>query len=124
MAVKSYNDLEVYTEALSLAVELDQRLLRFPDRERYRVVDQLGRCSSGVGAHMAEGWGRKDSIADFKRFLRMSLGDIQETKYWLEFSTKVGHLEADEGRNWWKRYDELAARTFRLIQNWEDFSST
>ena len=120
--IKSYHDLEVYVEALDLAVELDQRLERFPARERKRVIDQLGRCSSGIGAHIAEGWGRKDSVADFKRFLRMALGNIQETKYWIEFSTKVGHFEQGEGRSWWKRYDELAARMFRLIQNWEDLS--
>ena len=118
MTLRRYNDLEVYQEALELAVTLHQRLSEFPRAEQDRIVDQLRRSSASIGANIAEGWGRKASTAEFKRYLRISLGEIQETKYWLEFSSRLGLLSEDEGRRWWKAYDELGARTWRLIQEW------
>ena len=119
MAVSRYTDLQVYQLALELAVGMHRRLHDFPTEERRRSVDQLSRSSAAIGAHIAEGWGRKASVADFKRYLRMALGEVQETKYWVEFSTRVGFLDEDEGRRWWKSYDELAAKTYQLIDTWE-----
>ena len=121
MAIDRFEKLEVYQEALEAAVELHRRLEDFPDAERHRIIDQLSRSSAAIGAHIAEGWGRKASVADFKRYLRMALGEVQETKYWVEFSTRLRLLEAPEGRQWWKRYDDLGARIYRLIENWEQF---
>ena len=116
--VSSYNDLRVYQEALTLAVDIHKRVKSFPTDERFRVVDQLCRSSASVGAQIAEGWGRKASTAEFKRYMRMALGEVQETKYWIEFSTKLDYFPADEGRTWWKRYDELAAQMYRATENW------
>lgn len=120
MSPSSYRDLEIYQTALSLAVELEGRLREFPQSQRHRVVDQMARSSTAIGAHIAEGWGRKTSIAEFKRYLRMALGEIQETKYWVEFSTEVGLWSREEGRRWWRRYDELAAQTYRAVENWKE----
>ena len=121
MTIERFSDLEVYQEALELAVEIHRRLEQFPTAETDRIIDQLRRSSAAIGAHVAEGWGRKASVADFRRYLRMALGEIQETKYWLEFSTRLGLLNEAEGRRWWTRYDRLGARTYRLIDNWQRF---
>ena len=118
-SIESYRDLSIYQQALDLSVDLEKEIRSFPSAEANRVVDQLARSSAAVGAHIAEGWGRKSSTTEFTRYLRMALGEVQETKYWIEFATKLGHWDKSTGRKWWKAYDELAAQTYSAIETWE-----
>lgn len=57
--------LEVWKKARALKNELFQLIQAFPSEERYRLSDQIVRCSRSVTANIAEGHGRftsKDQI--------------------------------------------------------------
>ena len=118
MAIYGYQDLEVYREAFELALEVHEVTRGFPREERYALVDQVRRSSKSICALIAEGFSRKDREREFKRYLRMAHGSIQETKVWLEFSGALGYLDGNRFDEMWKSYDELGKRLYRLIRTW------
>jgi four helix bundle protein len=72
MSICSYQDLEVYREGFDLAVKVHWISVCFPAEERYGMQSQVRRSSKSVCALIAEGFGRKDSVVEFKRYLRMA----------------------------------------------------
>jgi four helix bundle protein len=51
---------------------------------------QLRGSARSVAANMVEGWAKRHFPAEFKRPLQVSIGECEETKFWLE-------LAGDEG---------------------------
>ena len=117
MAIYGYQDLEVYQDGFRLAVQLHQRTESFPDSERYGVVSQMRRSSKSICALIAEGFGRKESAVEFRRYLRMAHGSVQETKVWLEFSQALGYLEASEGQKLWQADEQVGVSLRHLISD-------
>ena len=118
MAIYNYQDLEVYREAFELAVEVHQVTEDFPKHERFALVDQLRRSSKGICAMIAEGFSHKGHPAEFKRYLRMAHGSLQESKVWIEFCGALGYLEREQADRYWQRYDRLGKRLYRMHQSW------
>ena len=76
--MNGFEDLEVWKKCRQLRVEISELLKRFPDDEKYRLVDQLKRSSRSITANIAEGHGRfhyQDNI----RFCIMARGSLSET---------------------------------------------
>jgi len=119
VAIYNYQDLEVYREAFGLALEIHEETKVFPREERYALVDQIRRSSKSICALIAEGFSQKKRMAEFKRYLRMAHGSIQETKVWLEFAGALGYMEKDRFREIWELYDNLGKRLYRMIETWQ-----
>ena len=49
----------------------------FPQRERFGLVDQIRRAAVSISLNIAEG-SNKNSDPDFRRFLRMAQGSVNE----------------------------------------------
>ena len=60
-------DLEVYRESLRLLKEVYEFLKYFPKSE-YDTVSQLKRAGKSIPANVAEGFAKRKSAAEFKRF--------------------------------------------------------
>ena len=120
MSIKKVRDLEVYREAFGLAVEVHRQSREFPADGR-DVRRQMRRSSKSVCALIAEGYGRRESPKDFKNYLRMAHGSLQETKVWLEFAQALGFLERSQAGMLWKSYDILGKRMWALATRWQSF---
>ena len=118
MSIQSYQDLEIYREGFELALRVHKETENFPDEERFGMRSQIRRSSKSICALIAEGHGRVESAEEFRRYLRMAHGSVQETKVWLEFSSALSLMgegicvELTEG------YERLGKRIYRMIENW------
>ena len=120
MSIQSVRDLEVYQEGFALGVEIHELTREFPGDGR-DVQKQVRRSSKSICALIAEGFGRRESNKEFRRYLRMAHGSLQETKVWIEFSHALSFLERSQARELWRRYDILGKRMWTLAQNWRSF---
>ena len=60
MESRSSEDLEIYKRAIALRKIIFEVVKSFPPEEKYRLVDQLIRCTRKCPSHIAEGHGRNN----------------------------------------------------------------
>jgi four helix bundle protein len=117
--IESYRDLRVYKIAYQLALEVHQISRKFPDFEKYELGSQIRRAAISIPLNIAEGYGKRSSTAEFKRFLQMAQGSKEETKVLLEIVKDLGYIQEEEYINLFNKYDEFGKQLYRLHENWE-----
>jgi len=63
----------------------------FPENEKFSLTNQLRRSAVSICANIVEGY--KKSTKEFVRFLDISQGSLEETKYYLILSQELGYYE-------------------------------
>ena len=92
MEIKSYEDLQVWQEAMRLVELVYCVQRRFPKEEVYGLGDQVRRAAVSIPSNIAEGFGR-DTKSDFIHFLIMARGSLFELRTQLEIAHRVGYIE-------------------------------
>src|SRR6476646_1870002 len=93
--MRNYRDLQVWSKAHHLTLELYRVSRQFPREEIYGITSQLRRAAVSIGANLAEGGGRRTS-AELAKFVRIALGSASELDYHLLLSRDLGFMAADE----------------------------
>src|ERR1700730_7236343 len=90
--IASYKDLRIYQRSYELALEIHKITVKLPVQERRELGSQLRRAATSVPINIAEGYGRKRSPEDFKRFLVIALGSSNEVSVILDLVRDLGYL--------------------------------
>ena len=77
--MKSYEELDVWQEAMDLVELVYQASSSFPQDERFGLTSQVRRAAVSFPSNIAEGHART-STRDFLRFLAISMGSVAEVK--------------------------------------------
>lgn len=75
--IRDVTDLEVYTLSFDLLKKLYTLLRKVPLSEKDTIY-QCKKCGKGIPAHIAEGFAKRNSGAEFKRFLKIGIGTSDE----------------------------------------------
>ena len=75
--INSFEDLECYKESRLLRIEISDLVKTFDPIEKYRLVDQMLRCSRSITNNIAEGYGRFH-FKENAHFCRQSRGSLYE----------------------------------------------
>ncbi|MBI1750519.1 MAG: four helix bundle protein [Acidobacteria bacterium] len=121
MPIRTYRDLQVYREADSAALEVSRVSKTFPRLEQVELARQLRRAARSVPANIVEGWGKRSSAAEFKRYLQTALGPCQETRMWLEMSLDEGYVTSEKYADLNERYERIGAMLVALWKKWKAF---
>ena len=76
--IRDVTDLVIYKNALEFLPLIYDLASQVPDRHR-KLRGQLIESAEAIAALIAEGYGKKRSEKEFKRFLEMALGSSDET---------------------------------------------
>src|SRR5713101_9098393 len=96
MPIKTYKDLDVFQLSYQLALKISKVARSFPGPEQFELARQLRRAARSIPANIVEGWAKRSSPAEFKRYLQIAIGSCDECKLWLEMSQDEGFLNAAE----------------------------
>ncbi|MGA8807656.1 MAG: four helix bundle protein [Thermoanaerobaculia bacterium] len=88
MSESIYRRLEVWKEAMRLAVETYRVTQTFPRHELYGITSQIRRAAVSVPSNIAEGRGR-GSKRDFCRFAMQARGSLFELQTQLTISATL-----------------------------------
>ena len=118
--IKGYKDLEVYQVSYKLALIVHQITTgKFPKHETYEIGAQLRRAVISIPLNIAEGYGKKQSPKEFKRFLSMALGSCNEVNVLIDFSKDLGYINDITYKKIYEQYDILGKRLYTLIERWK-----
>jgi len=76
--INDVEDLDVYNRSMKLLKPI-YRLARLLPKDEFRLKDQLTGAAKSVPALITEGFAKRRSTKEFKRFLGMALGSSDET---------------------------------------------
>lgn len=93
--MRNYRDLQVWSKAHNLTLDLYRISRDFPRDEIYGVTSQLRRAATSIGANLAEGCGRRTS-SELARFVRIAMGSASELDYHLLLCRDLGFLKDDD----------------------------
>ena len=90
--INDFKDLRIWQKGMDIAKECYFLTKKFPRDELYGMVQQIRRSASSIPANIAEGYGRRSS-GDYKRFLSIAQGSINELQTHLLLAVSVGLCE-------------------------------
>ena len=92
---KTFEDLQVWQEAIALAEKIYQITSQSEELSRDRsLADQLRRASVSVSANISEGFERqRHSKKDYLRFLSIAKGSAGEVRSLLAVAHRVGYID-------------------------------
>jgi four helix bundle protein len=93
--LRNYRDLQVWSKAYALTLELYRLSRRFPKEEIYGVTSQLRRAAVSIGANLAEGCGRRTN-AEMARFVRIAMGSASELDHHLLLCKDLEFLQDED----------------------------
>ena len=118
--IQSYRDIEAYKRSYAETIELYRMTAKYPQEETYGMSNQIKRAAMSIPMNIAEGYGkRKESIAEFRRYLYMAGGSCNEILVLIDMSEDLGYISNEEASEHRKRYEEIGRMIGGLIKNWK-----
>ena len=118
--MSGYKELQVYQRGYAAAKSVYRMTEGYPKEERYGITDQMRRASVSIALNVAEGYAKKESQQEFKRFLMMAMGSANEMSVLLDFSRDFGYIDAQTHEKANREYDEISRMLNVLIQRIKD----
>ena len=118
MAVRTYRDLEVYRESYSAALAVSRLTKNFPRLEQVELARQLRKAARSVPANIVEGWAKRASTAEFKRYLQVAIGSCDEVRMWLDLSKDEGYISEQECTELRGQFNRIGAMLQGLWKRW------
>lgn len=110
MKIRRHQDLEVYREAFSAAMNVFELSKKFPFEERFSLTDQIRRSSRSVCANIAEAFRRRRYPNSFVAKLNDAEAEAAETQTWLEFAERCNYLQSQTVIETTRVYDAVIGR--------------
>lgn len=115
--IRDVTDLDVYNFSLELLEKLYSLLRKIPLSEKDTVY-QCKKCGKGIPAHIAEGFAKRSSALEFKRFLKIGIGTSDElVTHMRSLAIAVPRLK-DEALILAEEYKVLSKRLNKLHSSW------
>lgn len=92
--VESHENLEVWRMGIQLVKLIYQLTDTFPDKEKYRLTDQMCRAVVSIPSNIAEGGARK-STRDFMRFIAIAIGSLAELRTQLVIANELCYAQKE-----------------------------
>lgn len=119
--IRDVVDLEIYQLSLGLLKKLYDFLKLLPFSE-YDTVLQCKRAGKSIPANIAEGYAKKHSEKEFKRFLQIALGSSDELVTHLRvIIITLPKLEV-ESNILLDEYKNLSKKINKLCSVWQNYS--
>jgi four helix bundle protein len=104
------NKLLVWQKSHELTLKIYQITNRFPKEEMFGLTSQIRRAAASVPSNIVEGKARGSS-KDYKRFLLIARGSLEETKYQLLLAKDLKYIDEQK----YKDVLNLAMEVGRLL---------
>ena len=112
-----YEDLKVYEKSYKSALSIYRMTESFPKEEIYGLTSQIRRAATSIPLNIAEGYAKRESQAEFKRYLTMALGSSDEMQVLLNFVKDLGYVDPQTHKKARETYKEIAKMLNRMVNS-------
>ena len=115
--MSGYRNLKVYERSYKAAKAAYEMTTRFPEEERYGMTSQIRRAALSIPLNIAEGYAKKESQTELKRFLMMAIGSANEMLVLTDFSYDIGYIGEETHSKAVAEYEAIARMLNTFIQS-------
>ena len=116
---KPHKRLLAWQKSMDLVVEMYELTRTFPKDELYGLTSQVRRASVSVPSNISEGAAGR-SGTQFRNFLSIAIGSLNEVSTQLEIAYRVGYLDRRQRDHAESLVDECLALTYGLRKSLVD----
>jgi len=116
MQTKGFEQLVVFRRAYDISLEIHRATLMFPKLEQFGLAEQMRKASKSIAANLAEGFAKRSSQAEFKRFIKIAVGSSDEMQVWLKYCSDLGYIKENECFRWKAEYVEISKMLTGLVK--------
>ena len=109
MSEFGYKGLVGYQKSYDLVKEIYKSAVKLPEYERNNIQSQIRRAVTSIPLNIAEGYGKKESKREFKRFLIIAKGSATEVEVLIELCRDFGYISEEE-------HERLHAKVVEVIK--------
>jgi len=113
--LEGYKGLLVYEKSYKSALKMYEDTRSMPKEELYGITSQIRRSAASIPANIAEGYAKKESPEEYRRYLIIAKGSCYESKVWIDMCSDLGYMSREWQKEMLERYDEIAKMLYRLI---------
>ena len=113
--IKSYRDLKVWRDGMTLVEDCYRFSGEFPKAELFGLTSQLRRAAVSVPANIAEGYGR-ESRGSYVSFLRNAQGSLKEVETHLILAQRLAFGDSATADRLLSKCDEIGRMLRGLIR--------
>src|SRR5688572_11644324 len=106
--MKTFEELECWKKAAALRRKASALAKKLPVDERFRMVDQIIRCSRSAPSQIAEGYGRYH-YQEYAQYCRQARGSVYELLDHLIVCREENYVADSELAEWRKEIEECLA---------------
>jgi len=118
MNYRSFTEMPVWQKAHQLSVDIFKITISLPRSEDYGLTSQIRRSSNGVGACIAEGFGRSTK-KDKSNFYVIARGSCFETQNHLKYGSEAGYFDKNTSERIFQNYTDLIFELNKIIKSLE-----
>jgi four helix bundle protein len=96
-AMSRFTELKVWQRSHALVLQVYRLTKSFPPDDRFGLTSQLRRAALSVPTHIAES-SKRQTNAEYARFLNIAEGSLAETEYLLTMSCDLQYLSSEVPR--------------------------
>ena len=115
--MSGFRELGIYRRSYAAAKATYEMVKKYPSFETHGMADQMRRASLSIPMNIAEGYAKKDSQAEFRRFLLMALGSANEMQVLLDFSKDIGYIQEQTHAKANAEYQEICKMLSKFIKS-------
>ena len=96
--IKKFTDLYAWQEGHKLVLMVYKITDKFPEKEKYSIIDQMRRAAVSLTSNIAEGFSRRSS-KEKNRFYDMAQASLVELQNQFIISKDVGYIKIEDFRS-------------------------
>jgi four helix bundle protein len=117
----SFRDLKVYQKAYEASLKIHAATLNFPKIEQFGgMADQIRRSSKSICANLAEGFAKKRTPGEFRRYMSIAIGSSDEMQVWLDYCRDLKYIEPTDQEFFAQEYSNISKMLVGLRASWKD----
>jgi len=114
--MSSFTALETWKQARKIRVFISKLTKSFPPEEKFRLTDQIVRCSRSIGNNIAEGHGRYHYLDNVK-FCVIARSSLSETLDQMIIASDEGYISDETFKVFESEFDQC----LRLLNGYIQF---
>ena len=110
-----FRGLKAYEKSYALVVEVYRSVKCLPKEETFGLSSQMRRAAYGVPLNIAEGYGRRPGMKEYRQFLLIARGSCNEMSVLVDLCESLQYMSAEKAAWFRSEYDEVGKMLSGMI---------